>query len=425
MHLPKPNVAVSSPRTTPTRSSGASLALVLLAIVLTAGYGALMKKGERDAEGKGLRAPVKNFQLVQVDSGMDLAPAPLSPPAAMWLKMELYGDGKPIHYRPIQFKKRCVDATGKPMTVDHVWSDGFLYLLIRKGYRKASGPLTLDLTFQGHTCYRGTVAGLPQSKRGIRADARVPFPFGLTPEVVKLPNRDQSVRLGLRLKGRNLSANDAYVVERRETSFADDEPYRKPVYALFGVNPSLGPVPLDMAYPEDADAAKLHVIKLRSHRFRQTLKFDMVYLGHVTGGHLFQLDPDLKDWAGGVYVSISRYNRALVVADNGLQPLPLQFNGVRVLQSAAIRLISPASIHGVPLMTVNRMLTPNPPHDPVSKPVGDAKPGLDERVTITVEAEVVEYLPVAERDYVLPINAAKAPPAKLPNHPTMFYIPRA
>jgi hypothetical protein len=394
----------------PHASSGANLSIVLVALLGTAGLGAVLKNGEtKSVEGVAPVLEWSRFELVLLEEGRGQIEVPTAPPAAHWLKFELWTKGKPVYHRPIHFRKTATDAQGKALNVAHRWHDGHLYVFVRSGYRESQGRVDLNLSYRGQQVYQRTLPPLPPSQRAMAAKGtKLQWPQ-LEAKLVRLREPFEDMRMGIRLKA-PLGRRDAMVVQRLGTSYLANEPDSTPVFAQLGPESRGKAIPISMGYPEENDAVKFQVTRLRAKTEKRRLTFRLQYNGETTYDRQYGLLDSWHEFAGGITIGLSRFNRAVNISKSGEFPLRIYVGGLAVQSSSKLRLISPARVHGIPVELVNRMPTSEEAQVVSSKPVGDARPlERGETVDLTFEAEVGVYTPVYAEQFVLPYQYDRLP----------------
>lgn len=389
------------------RASGASLALVLAAAAGTAGAGAFLK-GQKSPVFEYLPAPipVEDVSLRELAQGKGVAPVPGAPYAVSWIKLELVVNGKSIRHRPIQFKKELVDGSGRNLVLDHLWTGGYLYVFVREGYRSSSGPVHLNLSLRGKSCFRKTLDPLPPSKR-VLASLTPPSTMASL-EVVRVSHPNQKTELGLQVRAKGLEPDEGIAVRRLETTFSRHESRGPAYYAVLGSGESEGVVPFRVAYPEDAESARIQVSHLKAKREVRRLTFHLRYDGESLGHHQFSLHREVEDWAGGVYLTVSRYNRSVMVPKSGSEPLSLLLSTTQVQEHANVKVLYPATIHGVPFQVLGMVRGSQPGSVYARVDGANATPRPGESIPIELEVDLGVYHPIKNEFVVIPVHAKRA-----------------
>ncbi|MGV3615186.1 MAG: hypothetical protein ACO1SV_07615 [Fimbriimonas sp.] len=393
------------------RTSGASLAMVALAIAGTAGYGAFARRKDAE-ESHAPRHPTHsyNFSLRLLEQGTGLAPVPTAPPAARWLKFELLTNGQAVHHRPVQFRKTARDASGRSLVTEHRWSGGYFYAFVRSGFRHSEGPVDLQISFRDRLVERLTLDPLPKAKRALEPVATKPRWPGLTAEVVRTPN-DPGHPIAVRVDA-PLGKDEALVVQPIGSSFLAEEPYGDPIYAKASPDGKTVTVPLAMGYPKEIDAISIRVSRVKARASKKAVDFGLRYSGGTDTDLHFTIRPSESPFAGGVMLNLSRFDRTVAVPRDGSRPLRLFVSSRLVAGRSRIRLLSPGSIRGVPIVLANRIASPEGLQE-VAKTAADAPDVIpripDEAVPIRVELEVWQYEPVYEETLVIPFTFDRAP----------------
>jgi hypothetical protein len=393
------------------RTSGASLAIVGFAVVGTAAYGALSKQREAHESHSVLNPKgAYNFELRLVDEGIGIAPVPTAPPAARWLKFELFANGQPVHHRPVQFRKTAKDAQGRPLLVEHRWSSGYFYTFVRSGYRKTEGPVALDISFRDRLVKAVTLAPLPPAKRAIQPVRTVPRWPGLTAEVVRTPNEEERP-LALRVNA-PLRKDEALVIRPVGSSFEANEPYGDPTFAKAGPLGMPRVVPLPIGYPRDADAVSVKAMRFRARPVRKVLEFGIRYRGGSESDYHFALGPNSTNLIDGLSLSLSRFDRSISLPRDGSRPLSIFVTGRQVVGRSWVRLISPRKINNLDVRLGNRLSaaegvaaslppSPNAPTAHIRVP--------EQTIPVKIEVEIWQYEPVYEETLVIPFKFDAVP----------------
>lgn len=394
------------------RTSGASLAVVVLAVAGTAGYGAFSK----NQEAQEYRSPVingagaYNFDLRLLDEGTGVAPVPTAPPAARWHKFELIANGQPVHHRPVQFRKQAKDAKGRSLVMEHRWSGGYFYTFVRSGYRKSDGPVSLAISFRDRLVKELTLDPLPASSRAIQPVRTVPKWPGLSAEVVRTPN-DEAHPIGLRVNA-PLQKDEALVIQPVGSSFQAVEPYGDPTFAKAG---SLGisrVVPLPVAYPQDADAVSVRAMRFRARPVRRVLEFGLRYRGGTEADYHFSLRPSNSEFAGGLMLTLSRFDRSVALPRDGSRPLNIFIANRQIAARSRVRLISPTAINNIDVRLGNRISSAEGVAEtaPTHRDAPTVRTRMiDQVIPIKVEIEIWEYEPVYEETLVIPFKFDRLP----------------
>lgn len=392
------------------RTSGASLAVVVLAVVGTAGYGALSKRAEAGSS----RPPevirgAYDFDLRLIDQGTGIAPVPTAPPAARWQKFELVANGQPVHHRPVQFRKTAVDAKGRKLVAEHRWSGGYFYTFVRSGFRRSDGPVSLTISFRDRLIKQLTLDALPKPVRAIVPVRTPPKWPGLTAAVVRTPN-DDAYPLGLRVNA-PLNKDEALVVQPIGSSFLSREPYGDLTFAKAGTFGVSRVVPLPIGYPQDVDAVSVRVIRFRSRPLRQIVEFGLRYSGSTESDHHFALRPSNSQFAGGIMLTLSRFDRSIALPRDGSRPLRIFVAARQIAGRSRVRLISPSSVNGIPVDLGNHIYSAEGVGQVLPAQKGnDVRIGVvDQTIPIKIEMELWEYQPVYEETLVIPFKFDRLP----------------
>jgi hypothetical protein len=407
------------------RTSGASLAVVALAIAGTAGYGALVKKRESSPDAPP-RTPQQDFafRLKLLERGSGLAPVPTAPPAAAWFKFALTANGQPVYHRPVQFRKRAWDTSGRPLVTEHRWSDGHFYVFIRSGFRKSTGPVTLEISFRERLVEHIDVGSLPQPHRQLVAGSTPPRWPGLKCEVVRLPE-GSPVPLGI-LADVPLRAHEALVVQHVGTTFLAKEPYSEPTIAKAKADDRPDPVPLPVGYPNDIDAVSLRVRHLRARPVKRIVEFGLRFQGESPSDYQYSIQSEIARFAGGVSLAMSRFDRTALVSKYGRGPFRLAVVGYRVSARSSVRLISPRTVNGVPIELRNRLMTGENDSKvlPPAPDGGDVHPRVEGQIVpVRVEIEVWSYEPIHEETIVVSVDPKRARTVTPRNRWHLTYLP--
>lgn len=393
------------------RTSGASLAIVGIAVAGTAGYGALQKNQEANESHRVLSPKgAYNFELRLLDEGTGVAPVPTAPPAAHWMKFELLANGQPVHHRPVQFRKEAKDSKGRPLLVEHRWSSGFFYTFVRSGYRNCEGPVSLDISFRERLIKALQLPPLPPAKRAVQPIRTHPKWAGLSAEVVRTPS-DASAPLGLRVNA-PLGKDEALVVLPLGSSFEPNEPYGTPTFAKAGPLGMPRVVPLPIGYPEDADAVRVKAMRFRARPIRKVLEFALRYRGGSETDYHFSIRPGDANFAGGLMLTLSRFDRSVALPRDGSRPLNIYVTGRQVVGRSRVRLISPGRVNDIDVRLGNRLssaegVAESLPANPNAPSVQARTP--DQVVPVKIEVEVWQYEPVYEETLVIPFKFDRLP----------------
>lgn len=392
------------------RTSGASLAIVVLAVAGTAGYGALSKRSEARSDLPPVTARgAYDFQLRLLEQGTGIAPVPTAPPAARWLKFELIANGQPVHHRPVQFRKTATDSKGRKLVAEHRWSGGYFYAFVRSGFRRSDGPVDLTISFRERIVKSLTLDPLPQPTRAIDPIRSVPKWPGLSAEVVRIPTED-TFPLGLRINA-PLGKDEALVVKPVGSSFLAEEPYGDLTIAKAGMYGVSQVVPLPIGYPRDVDAVSFKAIRFRSKPIKEVVEFGLRYSGSTESDHHFSLRPSNSRFAGGIMLTLSRFDRSIALPRDGTRPLRIYVAARNVAGRSRVRLISPTKVNGIPVDLGNRIVSAEGVGEVLrSVKEESVRAGVvDQVIPIKIEMEIWQYEPVYEETLVIPFNFSRLP----------------
>lgn len=387
----------------PTRSSGASLAIVALAIGATALIGYFAKNGARlDRDRFAVPPGYANIALRVVDGGIGTADVPTAPPSAGWLKLELLQDGQPVHFRPIQFRRSARDANGRPVVVEHRWSSGYYYLFARTGFPKRTGPVTVELTYRGRPI---SVVQIPQltPPRPQPLIAR-PTLSGARTTLFRLKGPDvEEDELGIQVD-EPLAKDEILVVERIGSTYQNPEPYGVPEIVKSGNGGSARVMRLALGYPSETPAVQLAVRRYRPRRVQRELRFPVNYAGISEVSRYYSTRESVAPLAPGIQLYFARSERSYRTDRATASPLALTLLSRASLAWARARLRSPGYVYESRLRILNALIRrPRLADYPILQSTGLIEPELLSSFDVTIDADIGVYDLISEEMIVVPI----------------------
>jgi hypothetical protein len=282
---------------------------------------------------------IVRFEVALVEAGLGRIPGPGMPPAAAWGHIKLKRNGQPVLGLP-RLEVDARDREGKGVRAELQVFDREHYVVVRTGFQRRTGPIRVEISYRGASFGTFELPALPPARREFRVLGRPDPRF----RIVRLKN--DASPLGL-VCTQPPADDDAYIVRYVGTAFGLENPVYVGMFLpqmlsqRAGLDPAL-PIPLPVAYPEEAEAVRLEVQHVRATKWTRT----MVSEGRLQGvGDRLAIMPSPFVGEGGRFGGYVATSAVLASRHQlFLRSLDATWAG-----RAQARLLSPGAVNGKPL----------------------------------------------------------------------------